>query len=87
MSEGSYFGEIGVLITHKRSCSIKASTYTSLLTVDKDDFLSILEKYPLIMKYLKAVAKQRLETSHPHDISDEQDHGFIDAYRSYKAKH
>jgi hypothetical protein len=49
--------------------------------------VSILEKYPLIKKYLKAVGKQRLQTSHPHDISNENDHGFIDAYRNYIEKH
>lgn len=83
MSEGTYFGEIGVLLSQKRSCSIKARACTSLFSINKDDLVPILHKYPLIYKYLKAVGKQRLETTHPEDILGESDHGFLDAYRTY----
>ena len=57
MSEGTYFGEIGVLLGQKRSCTVKARSCTSLFTIDKDDLIPILGKYPLIYKYLKAVGK------------------------------
>lgn len=83
MSEGTYFGEIGVLLTQKRSCTIKARSCTSLFSIGKDDLIEILSRYPLIYKYLKAVGKQRLETTHPSDISGEQDNGFLDAYRTF----
>jgi CRP-like cAMP-binding protein len=73
MGEGTYFGEIGLLLTSKRSCSVKAKTVTVLYTVDKNNFLSILEEHPLQMKYLRAVGRQRLLTTHPYDLDDEED--------------
>lgn len=75
MSEGTYFGEIGVLLTQKRTCSIQAKTVSVFLTVEKDDLLSVLEESPLHLKYLRAVAKQRLQTTHPEDLVD-KDLGF-----------
>jgi len=57
MSEGTYFGEIGVLLSYKRSCSVKARACTSLFSISKDELIPILGKYPLIYKYLKAVGK------------------------------
>lgn len=43
MSEGTYFGEIGVLITQKRSCSIKARTNCVFFSINKKDLNNILE--------------------------------------------
>lgn len=57
MSEGTYFGEIGVLLAQKRSCTVKACSCTSLFSINKEDLIGILDKYPLIYKYLKAVGK------------------------------
>jgi CRP-like cAMP-binding protein len=40
---GSYFGEIGVLITGKRSVSVKTRTNSVLYYIDGDDCLDALE--------------------------------------------
>ena len=47
MSEGTYFGEIGILITQKRTCFVKAKTPCVLFTIKRCDMLDILEKFPL----------------------------------------
>ena len=70
MSEGAYFGEIGLLLTQKRSCSVRAKVVSVLFTVEKDDLMQVLEEFPLHLKYLKAVGRQRLKTTHPADLKD-----------------
>ena len=46
LGAGAYFGEIGVLITGKRSLSIKALTNCLCYAIKSDDFLEILEEFP-----------------------------------------
>lgn len=73
MGEGSFFGEIGVLLTEKRSCSVYAKTLSIFLTVTKEDLLSLLESYPVTLRYLESVGKQRLKTTHPEDLANSED--------------
>ena len=68
MCEGTYFGEIGILITQKRTCFVKARTPCVLFTLKGAELLEILDKYPLQAKFLRAVAKQRLQTTDPFDL-------------------
>jgi CRP-like cAMP-binding protein len=60
MSKGAFFGEIGCLLTGKRSCSVIVRTTTILHKIKKDKLTAILEEYPSQYKYLKAVGRQRL---------------------------
>jgi len=46
LGEGCYFGEIGVLLTGKRSVSVRAKTACIFFTIDKEDLKKILENYP-----------------------------------------
>jgi len=73
MSEGSFFGEVGVLLTQRRSCSIFAKTLSVFLTVKKEELVEILSHYPVTLKYLESVGKQRLKTTHPEDLIDRDD--------------
>jgi CRP-like cAMP-binding protein len=57
MGMGCYFGEIGVLITGKRSCSVKVRQTAILFSVEKDDMLSILQSFPKQAKFLRAVGR------------------------------
>ena len=57
MSEGAYFGEIGLLLTQKRTCSVRAKVVSVLFTVEKETLLEVLDEYPLHLKYLKAVGR------------------------------
>jgi CRP-like cAMP-binding protein len=59
LGEGSYFGEIGVLLTGKRTVSVKSKTPCIFFIIEKDEFVQTLEKYPALAKYLKAVGRQR----------------------------
>ena len=45
-SQGCYFGEIGVLLTEKRSCSVKAVTMCIFMTISKEALEKIFETYP-----------------------------------------
>lgn len=42
-STGSYFGEIGVLITGKRTVSVKTKTNSVLYYIDSESLLEALE--------------------------------------------
>jgi CRP-like cAMP-binding protein len=39
MIEGTYFGEIGLLLMKKRSCSIQAKTVCVFFTIEKEDLI------------------------------------------------
>lgn len=65
---GCYFGEIGVLITGKRSCSVKIKKSAILSTISKHELLKMLENFPMQAKFLRAVGRQRLQTTHVEDL-------------------
>eukprot|EP00347_Sterkiella_histriomuscorum_P000063 403377328 len=75
MSEGAYFGEIGVLLTQKRTCYVKARTACLFFTISSNDLQSVLQQYPIQEKFLRAVASQRLKTTHTFEL-EEQDNSF-----------
>lgn len=60
MTKGGYFGEIGVLLTGKRSCSVVVRTTSILQAIKKCDLEPILDAFPASRRYLQAVGKQRL---------------------------
>jgi len=57
MSEGTYFGEIGVLLTQKRTCFVKARTLCVFFTINKEDLINAIETNSIVMKFLLSVAK------------------------------
>lgn len=54
---GCYFGEIGVFITGKRSCSVKIRQSAILFKIKKDVLLHMLQVFPMQAKFLRAVAR------------------------------
>jgi len=54
---GCYFGEIGVFLTGKRSCSVKIKESATLLKVRKDDLLKMIEPFPKQAKLFRAVGR------------------------------
>lgn len=68
LEEGAFFGEIALLITKKRTMSIKCLSATEFVSISKERFLSLFENYPKKKKYLLKVANQRLKTTNKHDI-------------------
>jgi len=69
IGSGTYFGEIGVLITGKRSASVRAISNCMTYSVGDQELLQILIEYPEQEKFLRAVGFQRLKTTNPVDIS------------------
>ena len=67
--KGSYFGEVGVLITGKRTLSVKSKSDSIVYYIMKDDLLTILDVFPQQMEFLKMVANQRLSTTRFDNLS------------------
>ena len=55
LDEGSYFGEIGLLLTRKVTVEVKAMTNCILACLDKSKFDMILDLFPDQKKFLKMV--------------------------------
>ena len=68
LKEGSYFGEIGLLLGVKRTVYVKALHMCVLLAIEKNDLEYVLESYPEMRRFLKKVSKQRMKTTHRSDI-------------------
>lgn len=64
LADGSYFGEIGVLVDHgKRMFSIKALKKCEYYMLTKDDLDWVTEKFPEYRDVLRLAAMERLEKS------------------------
>lgn len=68
LDEGNYFGEIGILFNCCRTVSIRVITLTTVASIEKDQLLNVLSKFPEHEKFLKKVAGQRIKTCHKEDI-------------------
>ena len=68
LEEGAFFGEISLLLTRKRTMTIKCLADTELLTIKNQRLLNILDLFPDEKSHLMAIAKQRLKTTNKHDI-------------------
>lgn len=44
---GCYFGEIGVFITGKRTCSVKIKQSAILFKIDKEALMKMLQMFPM----------------------------------------
>ncbi|CAI2367549.1 unnamed protein product [Moneuplotes crassus] len=73
LTEGSYFGEIGLLLTGVRTVSVRAKTLCIFFMIDKDGILKILERFPEQKAFLKSVGRQRLQTTNPEDLKDDEE--------------
>jgi CRP-like cAMP-binding protein len=60
LSKGAFFGEIGIFLTGKRTCSVIVRTTTVLHAIRKEPLQAILEEFPQQLTYLKQVGRQRL---------------------------
>lgn len=46
LEKGSYFGEIGLLMTGSRTVTIRAMTYCVFMCLNKEGFFKVLNLYP-----------------------------------------
>lgn len=68
LKEGSYFGEIGLFLTGKRTVTIRALSICVLLMISEVNLNTVLDDFPDMKRFLKKVAKQRIKTTHRADI-------------------
>ncbi len=69
MESGSFFGEIGILLTGKATAYVIAKTNILLMAIKKDILLDIFSKFPEQKNYLINVAKQRYKISRASDLN------------------
>ena len=85
LDQGSYFGEIGILLNIYRTLSVKAYEACVICYIPKDNLMQVLRSFPGHLKVLTEVATQRMQCMHPQDIdtgfdlmedssSDDSDH-------------
>jgi CRP/FNR family cyclic AMP-dependent transcriptional regulator len=60
LEQGNFFGEIALLVPDaKRVARVRAATHARLLTVARDDFLTLVESEPsLALKMLRELARR-----------------------------
>lgn len=68
LREGAYFGEIGLLLTERRTVNVKALSTCVFEVLNKKDFEYILDIYPDQKKLLMQVANQRVKTCTAKDV-------------------
>ncbi|KAI9217498.1 hypothetical protein BC828DRAFT_391007 [Blastocladiella britannica] len=60
MNEGSFFGEIALFLSRPRTASIRASTYTDIYVLSKQNLDEVLSYYPIIKERILLAATERL---------------------------
>eukprot|EP00002_Diphylleia_rotans_P023918 TRINITY_DN4714_c0_g1_i4.p1 TRINITY_DN4714_c0_g1~~TRINITY_DN4714_c0_g1_i4.p1 ORF type:complete len:1498 (-),score=299.51 TRINITY_DN4714_c0_g1_i4:714-5207(-) len=59
----SYFGEISLIFSQKRTASVLAAEYSELLMLTKSDLQQLLRVFPEFSKLLTTIAKDRMKES------------------------
>ncbi len=68
LGEGQFFGEMALLRRGKRTRTVRARQATKLLVLKSSDFLTLMERNPLIRQRVNEVARQRqAEVDAPDD--------------------
>ena len=57
LTEGFFFGEVGILLTGTRTCSVVAKTSCIFYTINKKDLTTAIEKNPIQYKILYEIAR------------------------------
>jgi hypothetical protein len=59
LTDGDYFGELGLLHRRRRAASVQTETKVGLWRLEAEDFYALLEKYPQIRDNLDVVVETR----------------------------
>ena len=59
LSDGDFFGEVGLLISTPRTATVRAKTQSDLFVLEKADFSRILRDHPQFAETMLKVAKER----------------------------
>ena len=57
LRQGGYFGEIGLILTDRRTVSVRSITTCELEVLPREKFMIVARKFPETFKFLKKVAK------------------------------
>merc|ERR1711988_852520 len=82
LKEGTYFGEVALLVPGvRRSASVVATTFCEVLVLDKDDFENVLKLFPaeqklLHRKSLERMASMKLLHALRNDAGKQKEDGF-----------
>lgn len=68
LETGAYFGEIGLLVTAKRTATVRALAPCHFEVLDKEHFDEIMASFPDQRDYLLKVGNQRMKTTNPEDL-------------------
>ena len=60
LSDGTFFGEIALLLRTKRSGTVTAMRKTKLLALDAQDFHALIARLPALAAHVNEVAEARL---------------------------
>lgn len=60
MGEGDYFGEIGLLQSRPRTATVRAATDLAVISLNRDDFMRLMEQSPQTSEMLALVVVERL---------------------------
>ena len=63
LSDGDFFGEIGILMSTPRTATVKAKTRCDLFMLSKTDFSRILQDHPQFAQSMMEIAKQRYDVA------------------------
>ena len=69
LEEGAFFGEIGLLLTGKRTVTVRALNYTCFQVLSKEKFNMLMDLFPDQKSLLKKVAIQRNKIRNPEDVN------------------
>jgi hypothetical protein len=61
MSAGTFFGEIALIYSSRRTASVKTLTYCELFVLYKEDFEQVLDNYPQFSERVKKIAEERYQ--------------------------
>eukprot|EP00276_Gloeochaete_wittrockiana_P016538 CAMPEP_0184362128 /NCGR_PEP_ID=MMETSP1089-20130417/133451_1 /TAXON_ID=38269 ORGANISM="Gloeochaete wittrockiana, Strain SAG46.84" /NCGR_SAMPLE_ID=MMETSP1089 /ASSEMBLY_ACC=CAM_ASM_000445 /LENGTH=359 /DNA_ID=CAMNT_0026702079 /DNA_START=726 /DNA_END=1801 /DNA_ORIENTATION=+ len=60
MCDGQYFGEIALLVSGKRTASVRARTYVDVYTLSREDLEQVLVDFPEMHARIREVAQMRI---------------------------
>ncbi|XP_003739592.1 potassium/sodium hyperpolarization-activated cyclic nucleotide-gated channel 2 [Galendromus occidentalis] len=62
LGDGSYFGELALLMTCKRNATVRAKVHCSVFTLGFEDFHEVLSRFPLMRLAIGSLTNDILET-------------------------
>ncbi len=72
LSDTHFFGEMSILDGEPRSASVKATSDCLLLSISKDDFYTILSRYPKVSLHIIRTLTQRLRQTNQTEPSKQE---------------